>query len=139
MSVLGLLFKDFIEGGARNLWLIAASLIVVAVLLMIAERRAARSTLRTIETVNLGDAVGVGFGQAMALVPGMSRSGSTIMIGLLRGLSHAAAARFSFLLSIPAILLSGFYELIEPGDIGNEGGIYANVPAAEAFGPPLPQ
>src|SRR5688572_16355445 len=111
VSVLGLLFKDFIEGGARNLWLIAASLIIVAVLLMIAERRAAHSTLRTIETVNMGDAVAVGFGQAMALVPGMSRSGSTIMIGLFRGLSHAAAARFSFLLSIPAILLSGLFEL----------------------------
>ena len=111
VSVFGLLFKDFIETGARNLWLISVSLIVVAVLLFFAEHRVRGAQLRPIEDVNLGDAVAVGFGQAMALIPGMSRSGSTMMVGLFRRQSHAAAARFSFLLSVPAILLSGLFEL----------------------------
>jgi undecaprenyl-diphosphatase len=110
VSVFGLLFKDFIETGARNLWLIAASLIIIALLLLAAEWYAKRVPVRTIEEVNLSDGIAVGFGQALALIPGMSRSGSTIMVGLFRGLSHAAAARFSFLLSIPAILLSGLFE-----------------------------
>lgn len=116
VSVFGLLFKDFIEGGARNLWLIAGSLIFIAILLIIAEARVARMTLRPIEEVTLGDAIAVGFGQAMALIPGMSRSGSTMMVGLFRGQSHAAAARFSFLLSVPAILLSGLFELFAERD-----------------------
>lgn len=116
VSVFGLLFKDFIETGARNLWLISSSLIVVAVLLIAAERFARRSTLRSIEEVNLGDAIAVGFGQALALVPGMSRSGSTIMVGLFRRQSHSTAARFSFLLSVPAILLSGLFELFAEWD-----------------------
>lgn len=111
VSIFGLLLKDFIETGARNLWLISASLIAVAILLMIAERRVRGAQLRPIEDVNLGDAVAVGFGQALALIPGMSRSGSTMMVGLFRRQSHAAAARFSFLLSVPAILLSGLFEL----------------------------
>jgi undecaprenyl-diphosphatase len=110
VSVFGLLFKDFIETGARNLWLIAASLIIIALLLLAAEWYAKRVPVRTIEEVNLSDGIAVGLGQALALIPGMSRSGSTIMVGLFRGLSHAAAARFSFLLSIPAILLSGLFE-----------------------------
>jgi undecaprenyl-diphosphatase len=110
VSVFGLLFKDFIETGARNLWLIASSLIAIALLLVVAEWYAKRVSLRPIEEVNLSDGIAVGFGQALALIPGMSRSGSTIMVGLFRGLSHAAAARFSFLLSIPAILLSGLFE-----------------------------
>lgn len=110
VSVFGLLFKDFIETGARNLWLIAFSLIAVALLLIVAEWYARRVILRPIEAVNLTDGIAVGFGQALALIPGMSRSGSTIMVGLFRRLSHAAAARFSFLLSVPAVLLSGLFE-----------------------------
>lgn len=110
VSVFGLLFKDFIETGARNLWLIAFSLIAIALLLIVAEWYARRVILRPIEAVNLTDGIAVGFGQALALIPGMSRSGSTIMVGLFRRLSHAAAARFSFLLSVPAVLLSGLFE-----------------------------
>ena len=111
VAVFGLIFKDFIETGARNLWLIASALIAVAILLMIAEHRVKGVPLRPIEEVNLKDSIAVGFGQAMALIPGMSRSGSTMMVGLFRRQSHAAAARFSFLLSVPAILLSGLFEL----------------------------
>jgi len=111
--VLGLLFKDFIETTARSLWIIAFSLVFVAVLLMIAEKYAARFEARTIQDLNLRDSVAIGFGQAMALIPGMSRSGSTIMTSLFRRLSREASARFSFLLSIPAIAGAGLFQLKE--------------------------
>ncbi|HEY5609793.1 MAG TPA: undecaprenyl-diphosphatase UppP [Thermoanaerobaculia bacterium] len=110
--VLGVAFKDFIETGARSLWIISASLIAVAILLLIAELCVRRVELRAMSEVRFGDAVAIGFGQAMALIPGMSRSGSTIMVGLFRRLSHEAGARFSFLLSVPAILAAGVFELI---------------------------
>ncbi|MHB0968431.1 MAG: undecaprenyl-diphosphatase UppP [Thermoanaerobaculia bacterium] len=110
--VLGLAFKDFIETGARSLWIVAGSLIAIAVLLLVAERHARTRALRGIEAVTLSDAIAVGFGQALALIPGMSRSGSTIMVSLFRGMTHEAAARFSFLLSIPAIFAAGVFQLV---------------------------
>ncbi|MCA1734209.1 MAG: undecaprenyl-diphosphatase UppP [Acidobacteria bacterium] len=109
--VIGLLLKDFIEGGARSLWIIAGSLIVLALFLWLAERVAAKSELRVIGDITLRDAILVGLAQCLALVPGASRSGTTIMMGLFRRLTHEAAARFSFLLSIPAIFGSGMFEL----------------------------
>lgn len=113
IGVLGLIFKSFIETTARSLWIIASALIVLAVVLLIAEWSAARRTkLRGTEEISLRDALIVGGGQALALIPGVSRSGATITTALFRGLSHAAAARFSFLLSIPAIGASGLFELI---------------------------
>ncbi|HVT05620.1 MAG TPA: undecaprenyl-diphosphate phosphatase [Thermoanaerobaculia bacterium] len=111
--VLGLAFKHFIETEARSLWIISFTLIFVAVLLMLAESYAARNEGREIADVNLTDAVAMGLGQSLALIPGMSRSGSTIMVGLFRRLSREAAARFSFLLSIPAILGSGLLEMVK--------------------------
>lgn len=108
----GLVFKDFIETGARNLWVVTSTLIGIAILLIAAERYAARRKGRGEDEVTMGDAVAIGFGQALALVPGSSRSGSTIMVGLFRGLSHSAAARFSFLLSVPAIFGSGLFEFV---------------------------
>ena len=116
VGVLGLTFKDFIETRARNLWIVAFSLIAVAILLMIAEAWAKRQEWKKIEQITVKDTVIIGFGQALALIPGMSRSGSTIMTGLFRRLSHTAAARFSFLLSIPAIGASGVFELIAEWD-----------------------
>ncbi len=116
VGVLGLLFKDFIETGARNLWLIASTLIVNAILISIAERYAERRPVRETEQVTFADSMAIGFGQALALIPGMSRSGSTIMVALFRGLSRSAAARVSFLLSIPAIAASGFFELLAEYD-----------------------
>lgn len=110
--VLGLAFEDFIETGARSLWIIAGSLIAVAVLLIFAERYAKSRELRGVESVTLRDAIAVGFGQSMALIPGMSRSGSTIMVSLFRGMTHEAAARFSFLLSMPAIFAAGVFQLV---------------------------
>jgi undecaprenyl-diphosphatase len=107
--VAGLAFKDVIEGSlTKDLHIIASSLIVVAILLWIAERKATFS--RTSAQLNFLDAMIVGCAQVLALIPGSSRSGTTIMAGLFRGLTREHAARFSFLLSIPAILGSGILE-----------------------------
>ncbi len=105
ISLAGLAFRGAIESGARDLRLIAGSLIVVGVALYAAERVARRT--RTIEEVDTRSAVVVGAAQALALVPGVSRSGATISAGLFLGFTREAAARFSFLLSIPAVVLSG--------------------------------
>ncbi len=112
IGIIGLLFKDAIEGTAtKNLWVIATMMIVVAVLLAVAERVGKRE--RTMENLSLRDALAVGFAQVLALLPGASRSGSTIMGGLFVGETRETAARFSFLLSIPAITASGLLELRE--------------------------
>jgi undecaprenyl-diphosphatase len=112
IGVVGLLLKDFIEGpGTKNLWFIATMLIVIAVLLVIAEFIG--SQRKDIKHLGLVDALVVGFAQVLALMPGASRSGSTIMGGLLAGQKRETAARFSFLLSIPAITASGLLELRE--------------------------
>ena len=110
IGIVGLLFKDFIEGPAtKNLWFIAAMLIFIAVLLVIAEFVGKQR--KDIRHLGLADALIVGVSQVLALMPGASRSGSTIMGGLLAGQKRETAARFSFLLSIPAITASGLLEL----------------------------
>ncbi|MDQ3061957.1 MAG: undecaprenyl-diphosphatase UppP [Acidobacteriota bacterium] len=112
IGVVGLLFKDLIEGAAtKNLWVIAIMLISIAVLLAFAELVGKRR--KEISDFGLLDAIVVGLAQVLALIPGASRSGSTIMGGLLVGQKREAAARFSFLLSIPAITASGLLELKE--------------------------
>jgi len=112
VAVVGLLFKHQIEGTfTKNLWVIATMMIVVAVLLGIAELVGKRE--RSMEQLGISDALAVGFAQVLALIPGSSRSGSTIMGGLFAGLTRETAARFSFLLSIPAIAASGVLELKE--------------------------
>ncbi len=116
--VCGVLFKTAIKSTLRSLYVIVAALAVVAVLLAIAElfvrrRRAAGIEGRTVDQVTWRDAIVVGCAQACALVPGTSRSGATILGGLCCGLSREAAARFSFLLSIPSIFAAGLYELVE--------------------------
>jgi undecaprenyl-diphosphatase len=109
VALFGLIFSHQIETGARNLWLIAAALIGLAVVLFWAERVGTRK--REEEDINTRDAIAVGTAQALSLIPGSSRSGVTITAGLFRGMTREAAARFSFLLSIPAVVLSGLYEL----------------------------
>lgn len=110
IGTVGFLFKDFIEGpGTKNLWVIATMLIVVAILLVIAEK--VGNQRKDIKHLGLTDALVQGFCQVLALMPGASRSGSTIMGGLLVGEKRETAARFSFLLSIPAITASGLLEL----------------------------
>lgn len=112
VGVIGLLLKKHIEGTfTKNLWVIATMMIVVGVLMMIAELVSRRE--RGMDQLRVGDALAVGFSQCLALIPGSSRSGSTIMGGLFAGLTRETAARFSFLLSIPAIAASGLLELKE--------------------------
>ena len=110
VGLVGLLFKKQIEGTfTKNLWVIATMMIVVAILLAIAELVGKRS--RGMDQLGVGDALAVGSAQVLALIPGSSRSGSTIMAGLFAGEMRETAARFSFLLSIPAIGASGLLEL----------------------------
>ncbi len=112
VGIVGLLFKKQIEGTfTKNLWVIATMMIVVAILLGIAELVGKRN--RSLAELGIRDALAVGFAQVLALVPGSSRSGSTIMGGLFAGENRETAARFSFLLSIPAIAASGLLELKE--------------------------
>jgi len=112
VSVVGLYFKEEIEGSfTKNLWMIATMMIVVAILLALAEALGKRN--RTMAELGLRDALAVGCAQVLALIPGSSRSGSTIMGGLFVGETRETAARFSFLLSIPAIAASGLLELNE--------------------------
>jgi undecaprenyl-diphosphatase len=110
VGIVGLLFKKQIEGTfTKNLWIIATMMIVVAILLAIAELVGKRN--RGMNQLGVGDAMAVGSAQVLALIPGSSRSGSTIMAGLFAGEMRETAARFSFLLSIPAIGASGLLEL----------------------------
>ncbi|MCS6874168.1 MAG: undecaprenyl-diphosphatase UppP [Pyrinomonadaceae bacterium] len=112
IGVFGIVFKEVIEGPlTKNLWLIASMMIVIAILLVFAEVFGSRS--KGMEELGVKEALIIGFAQALALIPGASRSGSTIMGGLFAGLKREAAARFSFLLMIPAITLSGLLELRE--------------------------
>lgn len=112
IGVVGLAFKDFIEGpGTKNLWIIAVMLILIAILLAIAEAVGTRQ--KELKRLGILDCAAVGFAQVLALMPGASRSGSTLMGGLFAGQTRETAARFSFLLSIPAISASGLLELRE--------------------------
>jgi len=112
IGVVGLVFKDFIEGqGTKNLWFIASMLIGIGLLLALAEGVGMQR--KTMKHLGISDALVVGFAQVLALMPGASRSGSTIMGGLFSGQTRETAARFSFLLSIPAITASGLLELRE--------------------------
>jgi undecaprenyl-diphosphatase len=109
IGVCGLLFKKTIETSLRSLYVISASLIVLAVVLFVVERLA--SHRRMLEDMTLKDGVIVGLWQAVALIPGSSRSGTTITGALSLGFTRADAARYSFLLSIPATTLAGVFEL----------------------------
>lgn len=113
IGLLGLAFSDQIESGARDLRLIAGTLIVLGLALFAAEKVGSRQ--RGIEEITTRHGDAVGLAQSMALVPGVSRSGATITAGLFLGYSRSAAARFSFLLSIPAVVLSGLYQLKDIG------------------------
>jgi len=112
IGTVGLLLKKQIEGPfTKNLWVIATMMIVVGLLLAIAEVVGKRD--HDMSQLRIRDAMAVGFAQVVSLIPGSSRSGSTIMGGLFSGLTRETAARFSFLLSIPAIAASGLLELRE--------------------------
>jgi undecaprenyl-diphosphatase len=109
ISIFGFAFDDQIETGARDLYLIGTVLVVFAFVMLLAERIGRRE--RGDDDIGPRDAIAIGFAQAMALVPGVSRSGATISAGLFLGMKREAAARFSFLLSTPAIVLAALYSM----------------------------
>lgn len=109
IALLGLIFEDQIQTVARNLWLIATTLIVFGLLLGLAERLG-RQRL-DLRQMKVSDGIVLGLAQALALVPGVSRSGGTITAGLLLGFTRTAAVRYSFLLAIPAVVASGIFQI----------------------------
>lgn len=111
--ILGLLLKKHIESTFRGLWIVSTMVIVVAVLMLIAEMYAKRRNLKDFDSMTVGDGVAIGLGQCLALIPGSSRSGSTIMTALFRGIDRPTAARYSFLLSIPAVGGAAVLELLK--------------------------
>ncbi|WP_116451763.1 undecaprenyl-diphosphate phosphatase [Blastococcus litoris] len=119
--VLGLLFQDDIETTLRDLRIVAICLVAFSLVLFWADRVGSKKRELTDLTVPHG--IGFGFAQAMALIPGVSRSGGTITAGLFLGYSRAAAARYSFLLAIPAVLGSGLFQAYEAltGDVAGQG------------------
>ena len=123
ISVVGLLLEDEIETSARSLYVSAAALILFSAVMTLSERVATQH--RHFDSIRLRDGVLLGLAQALALIPGVSRSGATIAAGLFIGLDRAGAARFSFLLSIPAIVLSGAFQLasILQGPGGGQTGL----------------
>lgn len=109
--VIGLVFKDAIENQLRSLWVIGFTLIAFGLVLGAADRVGKRN--RSIESLTTKHGVLFGIGQALAVIPGVSRSGGTISMGLLLGYSRQAAARYSFLLAIPAVIASGLYQFLK--------------------------
>jgi undecaprenyl-diphosphatase len=109
--VLGVLLKDVIERDFRNLWIIGTTLIVLGIVLGVADRIG--GTSKQIKHISLRDAVLMGAAQALALVPGVSRSGATLSMGRFLGYDREAATRYAFLLAIPAVVGAGLFELKE--------------------------
>jgi undecaprenyl-diphosphatase len=118
VGVVGILAKDLITGPLRSLWVVAVALIAWSSVMWLAERVATQS--RHERDLGLRDAITIGLAQAVALIPGVSRSGATISAGLFRGLDRVIATRLSFFMSIPALLAAGLFELKDAfsGDIG---------------------
>lgn len=119
--LLGLLFKDAVESALRHLLITAAVLAVFGVLLGWVDR--VRPAARELKSLTIKDAVALGFAQAASLVPGVSRSGGTITMGRFLGLTRDAAARYSFLLAIPAVIGSALFEIVTNlGEVTESGG-----------------
>ena len=117
--ILGLAFRDFIENDVRNLWVIAYTLIGFGILLGLADFFGRKT--KDIKDLNFSHGMLFGIGQALALVPGVSRSGGTITVGLMLGYTRQAAARYSFLLAIPAVLGSGLFQFFSSvGDLNQD-------------------
>jgi len=131
IGIFGLVFSDQIESGARDLYLIGTTLIVLGLVLLYAEHVARRD--RPLEDIRRRDGILIGFAQACALVPGVSRSGATISAGLFLGFDRESAARYSFLLSVPAVVLSGVFELRKIGDHDGAGVVPTLIATVLAF------
>jgi undecaprenyl-diphosphatase len=119
IAIFGFLFRDQIESGGRNLYLIGSMLVAAGFVLFVADYTSRRE--RDLRSLNSRDGAIIGVAQAAALIPGVSRSGATISAGLFLGLDREAAARYSFLLSVPAVVLSGLFELRKIGGEGAAG------------------
>jgi undecaprenyl-diphosphatase len=135
IGVLGLLFQDAIETYLRNLWITVTTLVVFGLLLGWADKVGRRT--RTLDSLTPKRAIGFGLAQALALIPGVSRSGGTITAGLFMGFTRKAAADYSFLLAVPAVLASGFYQLGkslgEDPAPGSPGGVATLIATLVAF------
>lgn len=123
IGVLGLLFEEQIDTSFRSLWIVATMLIVFGLLLAVAD--VFGSQVKPLEKLTVRDGILYGLAQSLALIPGVSRSGGTITMGLALGYTRPAAARYAFLLAVPAVFASGFYKLFqslaEPGLQGPYG------------------
>jgi undecaprenyl-diphosphatase len=128
IGVLGFLLQDVIRDTFRNLWLVAIVLIVFGLLLGAADRWGARR--RELSDLTYPHGLALGFAQALALVPGVSRSGATTTLGLALGYTRPAAAEYAFLLAVPAVFGSGFYELLQSFE--EPGGPYSQLDTAVA-------
>ena len=118
--ILGVLLKDVIEKDFRNLWIVGCTLIVLGIILGIADRIGRLD--REMEDLTVRDAILCGLAQAMALIPGVSRSGATISMGRILGYDRETATRFAFLLAVPAVVGAGLFELREiPGGDNSYG------------------
>lgn len=111
IAVLGLLFEDYIDTTFRSLWLVATMLIIFGVILAMADTWGRQ--IKPISRLSWRDGILYGLAQALALIPGVSRSGGTITMGLALGYTRKAAARYAFLLAVPAVFASGFYKLAQ--------------------------
>jgi undecaprenyl-diphosphatase len=131
IAVFGLIFSDRIESGARDLYVIGTALIVLGLVLLLADEVGRRD--RPLEDIRRRDGIVIGFAQACALVPGVSRSGATITAGLFLGFDRPSAARYSFLLSVPAVVLSGLFELRKIGEEGGAGALPTAIATVAAF------
>ena len=119
IAIFGFAFRHQIEDSARSLTLIGTTLIVLGLALLLAEKVGRRD--RALDTISTRDGIAIGFAQALALVPGVSRSGATLTAGMFLGFDRESAARYSFLLSVPAVVLSGVFELRNIGGEGDAG------------------
>jgi undecaprenyl-diphosphatase len=119
IAVVGLLFKDQIEGTLRSLWFVAAALILWSAVMVFAEKAATQQ--RGERDLTLRDVLWIGFAQCIALIPGVSRSGATISAGLLRDLDRVTATRMAFFLGIPALTAAGVLEAVKETDAISAG------------------
>ena len=122
IAILGYLGQDVISNDLRSLWLIASTLIIFGVILGIADKYG--NSQRDLTNLSVRDGVLYGFAQSLALIPGVSRSGATIAMGRFLGYNRQAALRYSFLLAVPAVFGSGFYELKGAISQGGDTGVF---------------
>jgi undecaprenyl-diphosphatase len=133
IAIFGFIFRDQIESGGRDLYVIGSALIVFGLILLFADRFPEGEPQRDITNIGRRDAVLIGIAQAFALIPGVSRSGATLSAGRLLRFDRPSAARYSFLLSIPAVVLSGLFEARKIGESGGAGVVPTIIATLLAF------